>query len=525
MAMIVNGKIDIESSNQSECRLKALEDKVADLEQFQISLVRENAELEGQVKARTASIQALNQELALELARCKIALEASGKVSEGEANSTLEIACNKTQTEATFMTPLSSPIAEIPLQDSQRFINRIADASSNILYVYDIQERRNIYVNHGIYQILGYPPAEIQAMGDDFFTNLMHPEDLSQVPAEYARIAVGRDDEVFEFEYRMKHFNGQWLFLHSRHVVFNRDANGKVKQTIGTAEDISDRKRLEQEKSQLIALLESSIVGSAQDTTDRQRLEQENSRQAAKLESINTELIRATRLKSEFIAIMSHELRTPLNPIIAMSQALQHDSTAPLNDEQKGLLSTIESSGRKLLGLIERLMEASINATGNPLNLVNVEITELCHDSLASAQKLARRKQIVLTSNIPTDLGEIAIDKGAMHRVLKELLDNAIKFNRPGGGASLDVYWEEVDAVRTLCFSIQDTGIGIAAENFEKLFQPFVQLDSDLNRRYDGMGLGLTLVRQNVEQHGGSIEFSTELGQGSCFLVRIPSTC
>jgi PAS domain S-box-containing protein len=489
--MITNGYVDTALMTETERRLQALEHRVTELETGQLGSDRGDSELE-QAMARMAALQALNQELAMELAKSKLAIEERER-------------------------------AEISLQDSQRFIQRIADASPNILYVYDIQEERNIYVNHAIYRILGYSPADIQSMGDDFFVNLMHPEDLSRVPSQYAKIASGKDDEAFEFEYRMRHANGQWRWLNSRDVVFNRDANGVVKQTIGTAEDITERKRLEQEKSQLIALLESSSVGNSDDVAERECLQRENSRLTALLERSNTELIRANHLKSEFLAAVNHELRTPLNPIISMSQALQSDPKDPVNDSQRRLLFTIENSGRQLLTLIERILEASVNAIGNPLTIANVEIAELCHASLAAVKPLALKKQIELTSNIPTDLGKIAIDEKGVHRVLKELLNNAIKFNIPGNYAKLAVYWEERDLTRNLCFAISDNGIGIDADNFHKLFQPFVQLDSGLDRRYDGVGLGLALARQIVEQHHGSIEFTTELGLGSCFVVRIPS--
>jgi PAS domain S-box-containing protein len=492
--MITNGHVETEPMTEIERRLKALEDRVAQLETGQLGLVRGDSELvERQAIDRTAALQALNQELAIELAKSQLALQERER-------------------------------AETSLQDSQRFIQRIADASPNILYVYDIQDRKNIYVNHEIYRTLGYSPADIQAMGDNFFMNLMHPEDLLRVPSQYAKIASGQDDEAFEFEYRMKHANGQWRWLNSRDVVFNRDANGLVKQTIGTAEDITERKRLEQEKSQLIALLESSSIGTGEDIANRERLERDNSRLTALLASSNTELIRATRLKHEFLATINHEFRTPLNPIIGMAQALQHQKVDRLNDKQRRSLSIIEASGQQLLTLVERLIEAAVNAIGNPIVVTNVDIARLCHASLAAVQPLVIKKQIELSSNIPADLGEIAIDEGGIHRVLQELLNNAIKFNIPGNYAKLDVYWEEQDLARTLCFSISDNGIGIAAENFDKLFQPFLQLDSGLNRRYDGVGLGLTLARQIVEQHGGSIEFTTELGTGSCFVVRLPST-
>ncbi|CBN59206.1 PAS domain S-box protein [Kamptonema sp. PCC 6506] len=149
--------------------------------------------------------------------------------------------------------------AELALQESQRFIQKIADSSPNILYLYDLQTQRNVYVNHEISSILGYQPEVIQAMGINFTQNLMHPDDLRSVlPAYSEQISMAQDGEIIDTEYRMRHSNGEWRWLHSRDSVFSRDANGQVKQIIGNAQDITERKRLEQAQNRLIAILEAS---------------------------------------------------------------------------------------------------------------------------------------------------------------------------------------------------------------------------------------------------------------------------
>jgi PAS domain S-box-containing protein len=136
--------------------------------------------------------------------------------------------------------------AERALQESQHFIEQIAQASPNILYVYDLQAQRNVYVNREISIVLGYTPAEIQAMGSSLFQNLIHPEDLLSIPAQFARIAAAQDGDILEFEYRMKRANGEWCWLLGRNSIFSRDLQGGVLQTIGTAQDITDRKQSEQ---------------------------------------------------------------------------------------------------------------------------------------------------------------------------------------------------------------------------------------------------------------------------------------
>jgi len=133
--------------------------------------------------------------------------------------------------------------AEEEILEKQRFIQKIADASPNILYLYDIQEQRNVYCNREVASVLGYTSAEIQAMGADLFSNLMHPDDLAKMPNYYQQIEAAQDGDIFEIEYRMRHVDGEYHWLYSRDSIFSRDEQGHPKQTIGTAQDISDRKQ------------------------------------------------------------------------------------------------------------------------------------------------------------------------------------------------------------------------------------------------------------------------------------------
>lgn len=135
--------------------------------------------------------------------------------------------------------------AEEEILEKQRFIQKIADASPNILYLYDLQEHRNVYCNREVSAVLGYTAAEIQAMGSDLFTNLMHPDDLPRIYGYYQKINASQDGDIFELEYRMRHINGEYRWLYSRDSIFSRDEQGHPKQTIGTAQDISARKQSE----------------------------------------------------------------------------------------------------------------------------------------------------------------------------------------------------------------------------------------------------------------------------------------
>lgn len=135
--------------------------------------------------------------------------------------------------------------AEAELQANQRFIQKIADSSPNLLYLYDLEEQRNVYVNREVTQMLGYTPEEIQAMGENFLSSLMHPDDWRMTPEKFQQIYSACDGEVIEFEYRLRHKNGEWCWMYSWDTVFTRTPDGKPKQLLGSATDISDRKQLE----------------------------------------------------------------------------------------------------------------------------------------------------------------------------------------------------------------------------------------------------------------------------------------
>ncbi|MGE5656753.1 MAG: PAS domain S-box protein [Actinomycetota bacterium] len=159
---------------------------------------------------------------------------------------------------------------EAALQKSQHFIQQIADSSPNILYIYDLIEQRNIYINRQIVEILGYTPEETQAMGSQVLSILIHPDDLAQYPDHLKKIEIASEGEIFELEYRMRHKNGSWHWLISRELVFARTPEGKPKQMLGTATDITARKQVEDEIYLLLAATQA--ISRSQDFQDALRV-------------------------------------------------------------------------------------------------------------------------------------------------------------------------------------------------------------------------------------------------------------
>jgi PAS domain S-box-containing protein len=263
------------------------------------------------------------------------------------------------------------------------------------------------------------------------------------------------------------------------------------------------------------------IVGVIFDVTNTKRTEEELRKINERLTITNAELARATRLKDEFLANMSHELRTPLNSVLGLSEVLQERIYGDLTEQQQRALNTIQINGQHLLVLINDILDlAKIESGKLELQMAPVSAQQLCQSTIPFIQQQAFRKQISFTLNLPSDLAYIEVDERLIRQALLNLLSNAVKFTPSGGSVTLTV--EGNAAEQSLSFSVIDTGIGIATENIDKLFQPFVQIDSSLSRHYSGTGLGLALVRRIVELHKGIVTIRSTIGQGSQFTVLLP---
>lgn len=235
----------------------------------------------------------------------------------------------------------------------------------------------------------------------------------------------------------------------------------------------------------------------------------------------NAELERATRLKDEFLANMSHELRTPLNAILGLGEVLQDEVYGTVNAQQRRSLQTIERNGQHLLALINDVLHLSKIEAGHLTIEPNaISIKEVCSASLSLIHEQIKEKQQQLQIHYPSITPIIRGDELRLRQVLINLLSNAIKFTEIGGEIQFSITLQPDQS--QLSIHIQDNGIGIAPENIGKLFQPFVQLDSSLTRRFSGTGLGLALVRRIVELHGGSVSVTSQLGEGSRFSIHLP---
>ena len=240
--------------------------------------------------------------------------------------------------------------------------------------------------------------------------------------------------------------------------------------------------------------------------------------QTARLTALNVELQRANQHKAEFLANMSHELRTPLNSILGFSQLLLEGDGGALTGEQRQDVDIISQNGQHLLARINDLLDISkLEAGKAQLHRGEVEVEPLISECVGSVSSLAKTKKLDLTASVSSEVGRVFADGPKLKQVLLNLLGNAIKFTEAG---SVRVSAERQGA--ELRISVRDTGIGVPAEDTERIFESFQQGQSGMTGKYQGTGLGLAISRQLVEMHGGKIWVKSTPGQGSTFTFTIP---
>jgi signal transduction histidine kinase/DNA-binding response OmpR family regulator len=249
----------------------------------------------------------------------------------------------------------------------------------------------------------------------------------------------------------------------------------------------------------------------------------ELSARTRELSLANGALVRAARTKDEFLASMSHELRTPLTGILGLAEVLRMGIQGPLTEKQLNSLGLIEESGQHLLALINDILDvAKVEAGKMELELRPVMVAEVCQASVQFVKEMAAKKQLRLIVDRDMGVTTLQADARRLKQMLVNLLSNAVKFTPEGGQVGLEVRSEP--AQQRVRFTVWDTGIGIAPDDLEKLFKPFVQLDSRLAREYSGTGLGLSLVMGLAELHGGSVAVESTPGKGSRFSILMPWT-
>ena len=229
----------------------------------------------------------------------------------------------------------------------------------------------------------------------------------------------------------------------------------------------------------------------------------------------------ASQAKSRFLATMSHELRTPLNAVIGFSEAMLREAENPSPARVAEFARQINESGRSLLGLINVILDvASIKSGRFDLVSEPVDVGRLIRGAVRQVDAVAQAAEISVVTEIRKPLPAVRGDERRLLQVLNHLLSNAVKFTDAGGSVVVGARREKDGG---LLISISDTGMGIAPDDMERVFDPFTQIDAALSRRFQGAGLGLYVSRALVEGHGGRLSLRSQVGEGTTAEIRLPA--
>lgn len=389
------------------------------------------------------------------------------------------------------------------LKDSEERYRRLIAAVTDYMYTVRVQNGRPLDTEHSAtcVAVTGYTQEEFK-QNPHLWIQMVHEDDCHVVIESSERLLEGK--QVEPFDHRILRKDGKIRWVRNTSVI-HHDKQGQVISYDGLVQDITERK-------------ESELTLKAEQESLARRIEE----RTAELQRANAELARASRMKDEFLAMMSHEFRTPLHTILGMTEAIQEEVFGELTQKQRDALMSIEESGRHLLTLIRDILDlAKIGAGKLELLISPVQLEEVCQASLRFIKQEALKKRLRVSFDFSSTITTIDADERRLKQILVNLLSNAVKFTTDGGKVGLIV--GSSAQTQQVFFTVWDSGIGIAQEDLERLFQPFVQLDGTFTRRHPGTGLGLSLVSRMVEMHGGKIEVVSEVSKGSRFIVTLPA--
>lgn len=373
--------------------------------------------------------------------------------------------------------------AEEALQESEERFRTLADNIAQFAWITD-ENGWIFWYNQRWFDYTGTTLAQMQGWG---WQQVHHPEHLDRVVREFRRCLEA--GETWEDTFPLRGKDGEYRWFLSRAIPIRND-RGEVWRWFGTNTDITERLQAEREREQL--LKQERIAREQADT--------------------------ANRIKDEFLAVLSHELRSPLNPILGWAQLLRGGK---LNAQQidRGL-ETIERNAKLQTQLIEDLLDVSRIVRGKlVLNVCPVDLAIAIAAAIETVQLAARAKNIEIEKSLPVQMAYITGDLARLQQIVWNLLSNAVKFTPSGGRVEVKLERVGNDAQ----IQVKDTGKGINREFLPHVFEYFRQEDGKTTRNFGGLGLGLAIVRQLTELHGGTVTVeSPGEGQGATFTVRLP---
>jgi len=413
---------------------------------------------------------------------------------------------------AVALTKLQKEIAvrrqvEESLRESEARYRLLAENVSDVIWILDLDAMRFRYVSPSVERMRGFTPDEVVATSALESLTPDSARHLQQkIPERLKNFKTGSDRGpwIDELEQRCKDGSTIWAEVTSSALADK--VTGRI-QIFGVSRDITQRRRAEQ---------------ALRTSEDRyRRMAADLARTVEELADAKERAETATKAKSEFLSSMSHEIRTPMNGIIGMASLLLETDLKP---EQREYAFTVKQSAEALLAIVHDILDFSRMEVGRMhLDSVAFHLENSIEDVLELVAPKAREKGLKVITRYAVDTPrEFVGDPGRIRQILLNLISNAIKFT-DHGHVLIEVDATVSGEYRALVrLGVTDTGIGIASEDMDRLFERFTQLDSSTTRRHGGTGLGLSIAKQLAELMGGEVSVASTPGKGSSFLCSIP---
>lgn len=364
------------------------------------------------------------------------------------------------------------------LKNSEEYFRSLIENSSDVIISMD-NKGAIVYISPAVETILGYQSDEI--IGDHIL-EYIHGSDI-----ELFRLSANtKENEKYVFShynFRVKHKNGEWLHLElAGRVIADDGASSTI-----ICRDITERKKVQE------------AISMAHDRA-----------------------LEASRAKSNFLANTSHELRTPLNAILGYSEIIAEDLHSKDFSNAEDDIGKIHTAAKSLLHLIDEVLDLSKIESGKmELEVGEMSVRELLTEVERTITPLMSRNSNTLEVNISETTNTMFTDRNKLRQIIFNLLNNAAKFTH-NGEVTLDVKVRKINDRDWIDFTITDTGVGMSAEQQDKVFEPFVQADASTTRKFGGTGLGLTICRSFAHLMHGEISVQSEEGVGSAFTLTLP---
>ena len=371
--------------------------------------------------------------------------------------------------------------AQQALAESEARFRSVLDGSRDVIYRLNVQTGRYEYISPAAEAVVGFSVDELMAMDGEASLEMIHPDDVPAMQAAGARLLA---EGKAELEYRQRAKNGEYRWI-SNHMSLVKDSLGRPLYRNGNIRDITERKQADD-----------------------------------KLRASNLELAEADRRKNDFMAVLSHELRNPLAPIRNSTYILER--AVPGGEQARRAVAVIERQAGQLARLVDDLLDVT-RITRNKIQLQRetIELNDLAQHTIEDQRSLFDRAEVRLEFNPAPAPVFVDVDRNRVAQIIGNLLQNAAKFTGRGGSTRITITTEAAE--KRAVIQVADTGVGMTPEMLSRLFQPFSQADSTLDRSKGGLGLGLALAKGLAELHGGDVTAnSAGLGQGAEFVVRLP---